>query len=321
IEWPAEFASMSGFDAAQVVKAEAVEEAQFGAHAASVSAQKSVLRQRSSEMSEAARGYGSQMVAARRQQALLGQELAGLKSLAAQGYAPLNKVRELERTQAEIGGQRGQYLASADQARQQAQENDLEILQVDKTEADKIADQLHDVETSLADALPKLAAAKDRLARAEVRAPVSGTVVGLSVFTVGGVIAPGQPLMDIVPDKAPLLIEARVSPGDAEDLHSGQTVEIRFSALHDRRLPIITGRLTTISADSLTDKRTGKGYFSAQISVPVAQIDKLEKRRNADFALRPGLPVQVMVPLRKRTALGYILGPLGDTLWRSFRES
>ena len=163
-------------------------------------------------------------------------------------------------------------------------------------------------------------AAREQLARALVRAPATGQVVGLTVFTVGGVVQAGQTLMEIVPDRAHLIIEARVSPADADDLRIGQETEVRFTAFRDRDLPKLTGRLTGVSADSFTDETTGESFFRATVEVPEEQIEILQRVRGPDPGLRPGLPVEVVVPLRKRTALQYMLEPLTHSLWRSFRE-
>jgi len=153
-----------------------------------------------------------------------------------------------------------------------------------------------------------------------VRAPVSGTVVGLSVFTVGGVIGPGQRLMDIVPDDAALVIDARLSPNDADDVKVGREVEVKFPSLHDRSLPVLKGALTKLSADSLVDEKSGARYFQAEATVPESVLKKLKLAENGSFDLKPGLPAQVMIPLHKRTALQYMVQPLTDAIWRSFRE-
>jgi HlyD family secretion protein len=134
------------------------------------------------------------------------------------------------------------------------------------------------------------------------------------------VVAPGQQLMDIVPDKAPLIVEARVSPTDADNVKAGQLAEVKFPSVHDRSLPRINGTITKVSADSFVDDKTGNRYYTAEISVPLEQLTALEQRRGQPFVLRPGLPAQVLVPLRKRTALQYLMEPLTDAVWRSFRE-
>jgi HlyD family secretion protein len=167
---------------------------------------------------------------------------------------------------------------------------------------------------------PKYRAAADQLERLRIRAPVSGTVIGLSIFTVGGVIAPGQTLMDIVPDKSDLVVGARVSVDDADDLRVGQQAQVRFLGLHERNMPIIMGRVTRLSADALADEKTGESFYTAEVRVPADQMQKLKQIRGSGFELRAGAPVAVLVPLKKRTALQYALEPLSETMWSAFRE-
>ena len=167
--------------------------------------------------------------------------------------------------------------------------------------------------------LPKLAAARDQLARSEIRAPATGNVVGLTVFTPGGVIEPGAKLMDIVPARMPLTIEARLGASDGDDVRVGQTAFVRFESLHERALPALQGKVTRVSADAFTDERTGASYYTAEIDVPLSELKKVEELRGND-ALRAGLPVSVTVPIRKRTALQYAFEPLTSAVRRSFKE-
>ncbi len=315
---PPEFATLSPEDRAEADKAMRVQQSEFHARSASLSAQKGVMAQRASELSQQIEGYKRQIEAADRQTQLLGDELKGVQSLADRGYAPLSRVRDLQRQQAQIVGNRGQYVATIVQSERQAGEARLQMVQADTGFRQDVSADLRQVESSLNDALPKLSAAREQLARTDIRAPASGAVVGLSVFTVGGVIAPGQKVLDIVPDRAPLLITARVTPNDADDVRVGQEAELKFTGLHQRGLPTLRGEVTKMSADSFTDDKTGAPYFVAEVSVPMAQMRELERVRGG--ALKPGLPVQVLIPLRKRTALQYLIEPLGDALWRSFRE-
>ncbi len=320
IVWPAEFEKLKGADLATAQTAIRIQQAQFTARYAAVASQKKVLNQKSVELDQQIEGYRRQIEASDEQRRLLGEELDGVKSLAAEGFAPQTRVRSLQRNQAELTGQRGQYLAGIAQAGEQQGETRLQALQVDKQRAEEIASQLRDVEFQLSDAQPKLSAARDALARQQIRAPATGTVVGLSIFTVGGVITPGQKLMDIVPDKASLVVEARLSPSDADDVHVGRDVEVKFPSLHDRAMPILAGKLTKLSADSFIDDKTGARYFQAEATVAPETLERLKLADNGQFELKPGLPAQVLIPLRKRTALQYMLQPLSDSIWRSFRE-
>jgi HlyD family secretion protein len=126
--------------------------------------------------------------------------------------------------------------------------------------------------------------------------------------------------MDVVPEGAPLVIEAKVKPNDADDLRVGQATEIRIPAFRDRRLPLLTGYVRRISADALTDEKSGTSYFTIEVEVPPAQLAVIRQFRGAEAGLKPGLPVEVVVPLRNRTALDYLVEPLREMLWRSFRQ-
>lgn len=320
ITWPATFTTLTGEDRVQAEAAMRVQETQFRARAAALASQKSVLRQKSAELSQQVQGFTRQIEASDEQQRLIGEELQGVRSLAAEGYAPQTRVRSLQRTQAELGGQRGQYAASIAQAHEQSGEAQLQILQVDRQRSEEVASQLRDVEFQLNDAVPKLSAARDQLARQQIRAPATGAVVGLSVFTVGAVIAPGQKLLDVVPDNSGLVIEARLAPAAADDVRVGHEVEVKFPSLHDRTLPVLQGRLTKLSADSFIDEKTGARYFQAEAVVSADTLARLKVAENGSFELKPGLPAQVMIPLHKRTALQYLTQPLTEAMWRSFRE-
>jgi HlyD family secretion protein len=320
ITWPAEFATLKGDDLAEAQNAMKVQQTQFQTRAAALVAQKNVLHQKAAELQQQVVGYNRQIEASDEQNRLIGDELKGIKELAAQGFASQNRVRALERNQAELSGQRGQYAAGVAQAQEQAGETQLQALQLDKQHADDVATQLRDAEFQLNDAEPKLRAAQDALAREQVRSPSTGTVVGLSVFTVGGVVPPGQKLMDIVPDNAGLVIEARIAPNDADDIRVGQEAEVKFPSLHDRSLPVLKGTVTKLSADSFVDEKSGQRYFQMEATVPAATLDRLKLAENGQFQLKPGLPAQVLVPRKKRTALQYLTQPLTDAIWRSFRE-
>lgn len=320
IPTPPEFAALTGADRTEAESALQIQRVQFNARSSMLSAQRGVLRQRSAQSAEQGQGMQRQMTASTQQEKLIDDELEGLRALEAKGFVTKTRIRALERAKAELGGQRGQYAAGVAQSREAMGESRLQILETEKAQKERIASELRDAEFALADLLPKLGAAKDQLARTKIRAPATGTVVGLSIFTVGGVVAPGQKLMDIVPDRAALKVEARVSPGDADDVRVGQAAELKFVGLHERDLPNLAGEVTRLSADSFTDEKTGISYFTAEVTVPADQLELIQKSRGADFKLRAGMPVQVLIPLRKRTALQYALEPLTGSLWRSFRE-
>lgn len=321
IHWPVEFAQLKGEDREKAKAAMRLQTAQFHARLAVLSAQAGVFRQQASQALEGAEGYRRQADASAEQERLITEELDSLQEVAAKGFVSKTRLRALERARADLVGRKGQYVASVAQSSAEAGENRLRQLEAEKSFREKSASELRDVEYALAELLPKYNAAKDQLERTRIRAPATGRVMGLNVFTVGGVITPGQRLMDVVPDKAMLVIEARVSPNDADDLTIGQQAEIRFASLHERELPILSGKVTRLSADSFQDERTGESYYSAEVTVPPSELAIIQGLRGRDFALRAGMPVQVLVPLKKRTALQYAFEPLTQSLWRSFREN
>lgn len=317
---PPEFADLPPEDRALADEAMRLQQLQFDARRGSLQSQRAVLSQRVGQLEQQIEGYNRQIASNREQQRLIREELAGLKSLAARGFAPQTRVRAVERTAASLEGDYGAYRAEVAQSREAIGETRMEIVSLERQHVEQIADQLRQTEDALNDAAPRLTAARDQLGRAQVRAPASGEVVGLSVHTVGGVVQPGQTLMEIVPKGAPLVIEARVQPNDADDLRVGQETEVRFSAFHERDLPIVKGELTKLSGDSFVDEQTGQRFFRAEVSVPPAEMATIRRVRGVETGLKPGLPVEVVIPLRKRTALQYFFEPLQQSLWRSFRE-
>lgn len=320
IHWPGEFASFKGQDKADAQEAVQLQTTQFNARAAVLAAQTGALREQAAQVQETRRGYHAQLDASAQQARLITEELDSLRGVAEKGYVSKSRMRALERARADLLGQKGQYSANIARSAAEAGENRLKALEATKTYKERAASELRDVEFSLNEILPKYRAAKDQLGRLQIRAPATGTVVGLNVFTVGGVITAGQKLMDIVPDRAGLVIDARISPDDVDDVRSGQEAQIRFTSLHERDLPIMRGRLTRLSADSFQDEKTGTSYYTAEISVPPQELEVIRRVRGHNFELRAGMPVQALIPLRKRTALQYAFEPLTQLLWLSFRE-
>lgn len=317
---PVEYTELRVGDRAEAALALKLQQAELEARASVLAAQRGALGQRAAQSGEKGRGYSRQVASTDEQLRLLDQQIEALKPVVAKGFVSQTRMRELERMRAQLTGLGGQYSASVAETREAARESRIQMLQAEQTYRERTAADLRDVESRLGDLLPRLSAARDQLARTEIRSPATGTVVGLSVFTPGGVIAPGQKLMDIVPERTPLLIQARISPDDADDLVVGQRTLIKFVGLHDRSLPELEGKLTRLSADIFTDERTGQSYFTAEVTVPIEQIRLIGDVRGKDFALRAGLPAQVLIPLRKRTALDYLLEPLVGAFWTSFRE-
>jgi HlyD family type I secretion membrane fusion protein len=314
IPTPREFANLPADDLMLARESLRIQQLQFGARRTGRSTETGVLGQRVAQLNEQIAGYEGQIVANIEQQRLIQDELAGMRSLAEKGFAPLTRVRALERTAAQLDGELGSLRAQIAQAREAVGETRLQVSGVSTKMNEDVADQLRLIDVQLNELRPRMVELRAQIARNEVRAPASGEVVGLTIFTQGGVIQAGQTLMEIVPRDASQVIVAQIAPNDVDNLKVGQDTEVKFPGLRERNPPIIHGRVTRISADSFTVQETGASYFRAEIVVSASELAKLG--RGAE-TLRPGAPVEVVVLLRKRTALGYLLEPLTNQLWRS----
>lgn len=245
-------------------------------------------------------GYHGEIAALRRQEGLLQEELNGMRELAAEQLVPLTRVRALERGLAELQGRRAELSAMIATTQQERSQD------------------LRTVDARLAELTPQLAGARERLELTRLRAPADGTVVGLAAHTVGGVISPGERVLDIVPEGQELIVEAQVRPEDADDLAPGQRTEVRITSFGGRNLPIVYGEVRQVSADRFTDEASGGAFFRAQVAVTREEQERLSAASGRP--LRAGLSAQVIIPTRQRTALQYLLEPLNQTLWRSLRE-
>jgi HlyD family secretion protein len=320
IQFPPEFANLTGEEKVDAQAAMVLQQQEFRTRKAALGTAKSVLTQREKESAEQIGGYQRQVTANREQQRLINEEINSLKRLQDLGLVPATRVRSLQRSGAELTGNEGEYTANIARTQQEIGENRIRVSDLERERAADDSKDYQAAEFQLAELQPKLAALREQLDRTVVRSPATGRVVGLTIFTIGGVIAPGQKLMDIVPDNEPLVIEAKVRPSDVSDLKIGQKTEVRISAFHDRGMPTLNGIVSKISADSLTEEKTGATFFMVEVTVPPSEIKHIQERRGDAHGLQAGLPVELVVPLGRRTALGYLVDPLRQTLWKSFRE-
>ena len=316
---PPEFAALAADDRELAEQSLSLQRSEMLARAQSDSAQKSVLGQRVGQLQQQQGGYVKQREALVRQQQLIQQELDGLMSVAAKGYASMNRVRALERAQADLQGQEAAMRAEYARAGEGIGETQMQSLSVTRTRLESIESDLKDTQAKLSETLPKLVATRQQLQQSQVRSPATGQVVGLTVFTVGGVVRPGDTLMDVVPDGKELVVRAQINPGDADDVFIGQGAQVRFVSVHNRSLPLFSGKVRTMSADSFTDEKTGRSFFRAEIVVPETELNRIRSVLGQG-ELRPGLPVETVMTVRKRTALQYMLEPLTGALWRSGHE-
>jgi HlyD family secretion protein len=320
IQWPDWFPSLAGDEATAAKEAMRNQQAQFDAGTGALRAQQAITGRRAAGLNEQIAGSQSQLDAVGRQQVLIDQQLKGVRSLAEKGYASQNSIRALERTAADLAGSHGQYAANIADYRQQIAESQLQSRNLERQRSEQAAQTLRETQDQLNALSPKLDAARLQLARGTLRAQTDGVVTGLTVFAPGSVVAPGQKLLEVVPSHPVLVVAARLAAANVEGVHVGQKSEVRFLSLSARGVPILNGTLTQLSADSFNDEKTGQAFYTAEVTVPKSQLDMVARLRGADSAIRPGVPVQVTIPLRKRTAFEYLFEPLSQALWTSFRQ-
>jgi len=291
------------------------EESAFVARRQTLAKQIEIIGQRSDENESIIAGIKSQQSALARQIQLLEQEAASVQALYDKGLSTLPRLLALQRQVAEATGQRGQLTEKISEIRLATGENQLQIMNLRNQQLSDVVKDLRDVQTRRFELVDRINAAADIVRRQNMTAPVSGKIVGLSVHSQGAVVRPGEAIMEIVPRKDALEVEARVRPEDADGIQVGMTARVNFSAYQQRRLPVIQGVVNNISADRLVDARTGQAYFAAEVTVDRSGLEGKENAR-----IMPGLPVEVSIRTGSRTVLEYFAEPITDVFRRGMRE-
>lgn len=280
----------------------------------------SVMRSRIGQLDAEIAGLRAQITAQDRRRDLIGNEIQDTASLVDRGLAPRPRLYALQRESASIEEQRAANTAAIARAEQAIGETQIQLLAIDSERLDQVAQELNQVQADLATVNERLTESEDVLQRTNIIAPIPGTVVNLRFRTTGGVIRPGDPVLDIVPLEEALIIDARMSPLDVDAVVPGQSVQVNLTALPQRNLPQIFGEVIDISADSLFDEITGESYFRVRVRVDQDQIEELNNRLPDEIILLPGMPVEVLIVTGQRTMIEYLLEPLTESLRRAMRE-
>jgi HlyD family secretion protein len=224
-------------------------------------------------------------------------------------------VTNLEREKERLIGERGQLVATIAQSKGKIIETELQILQVDTEMRAEVGKDLAEIRGKTAELIERKVAAEDQLKRVDLRAPIDGFVHQLTVFTVGGVITAGEPIMLIVPQADTLQVEAKVAPQEIDQLRIGQGAVLRFVAFSQRTTPELAGAVIRISADVSEDAKTGARFYTIRLDVPDSEVARL-----GNVKLVPGMPVEALIQTSPRTVMSYLIKPLQDQLTRAFRE-
>ena len=274
-----------------------------------------VLRHRIVQLEEQVRGLEASRGALLREQTLIEQDMESLVTLRDQQLIDegvlINRQREYEQSI----GRLGSLVADIAGTRVKIGETRQEILQIEHGWGREVSDQINTAQQQWFETRERIASVQDVLQRTIIVAPQDGKVIGLSVHTLGGVIPPGSAIMNIVPTEDRLMVEGQVRPLDVDNVYSGQTARLRFSAFSWRTTPQVEGTVDRVSPDAFRDEEAGSAYYIARIVVSEEEMAKL-----GNVTIGPGMPVDIMFTGSDRTAMSYLTKPLTDIMGKAMVE-
>ncbi|MGM3422990.1 HlyD family type I secretion periplasmic adaptor subunit [Pseudomonas benzopyrenica] len=274
-----------------------------------------VLKNKSAELEQQIRGFSAVIQSKQGLSQSYGSEIKDLSELLKQGYVNNERLRDQERNLSRLQAEIADQQSAIARAKVQMGETKLQILQTTQKFKSDVANKLAETQSRIYELRERVGALQDLVNRTVIKAPVDGMVMGLAVHTIGGVVAPGTHLLDIVPIGADLLVEVEVQPNDIDRIELGKLAEVRFSAFKNATTPILEGEVVYISADRFTNERTGAPYYLARVA--------LTDKGRADLGRRelvPGMPAEVLINTGARTLLNYLLKPARNAMARSMIE-
>ena len=289
----------------------------FQARVASNAKQIEQLTKRKSQIANQIDGIVAQRAAVATQLDLIEQELADQQKLLDRGLAQASRVLALQRSQAELSGDVGDLIAKQAESEGRITDLDIQIEGLETTRREDAISRLRDQQYRILELEECAGALTEKLMRMDIRAPVSGIVYGLSVFTPRSVIRPADPVMFLIPQDRPLVITVQVPPIDIDQVYVGQNAVLRFSALDQRTTPELFGKVTKVSPDAFQDDASRMSYYRAEILLNEGETDRLP----ANVTLIPGMPVEAFIRTQDRTPLAYLIKPLADYFAKAFREN
>jgi HlyD family secretion protein len=313
LDVPTSLAARAGEDTVKTLLAS--EEALFKARANARRSQIDLLQSRISQLGEEIAGLDAQVDSKSKQLELIAGELSGVQELYDKRLVPLTRLTSLQRESARIEGERGQLMSAIAETKSKIGEAQLQIVRIDQDFRTDVVKELGETQGKEAELVERGVAAKDLLDRIDIHAPTSGVIHQLSAHTIGGVIRAGDAIMEIVPDSDDLQIEARLQPGDIDQVRVGQKAFIRFSAFNQRTTPQLNGVVSYVSADTSHDQQTNASYFTVRLT-----LAEDERHRLAGLQLVSGMPAEVFMQTGSRTMMSYLLKPITDQLQRAFVE-
>lgn len=273
------------------------------------------LLRRKEQIGNQVDGITAQQEALNLQLGFIREELEAQQSLLERGLAQAPRVLSLQREEARLLGQVGEFTAAVAELEGRAIEIDLEVLKLETRLREQAISQLRDLQFRQVELAEQYRSVQERLSRMEITAPVGGVVYGLAVFAERSVIRPAEPVLFIVPQDRALVIQTQVDPIHIDQVYPGQPVTLRMPTFDARTTPEIFGSVIRVSPDAFTNEVTGAPYYRAEILPNEGEIDRLNGQ-----VMLPGMPVEAYIRTDDRTPLGYLIKPLADYFNRAFRE-
>ncbi|MBV0892945.1 HlyD family type I secretion periplasmic adaptor subunit [Paracoccus sp. Z118] len=313
IELPDELREKVGDMAVQT--AIAGQESIFASRRALLKERLDILERTQSALQSEISGLEGQIDSSERQLALIEQELSSADQLLARGLIEAPRVLALRRSEADIDGTISEHRASIGVAQQRVEEARLRMAELEAQMANEVEEQLRQTRTRAYELGQRLAAARDIMDRTTIRSPIEGTVVGLNVHTIGGVVSAGQPLLDVVPVGDRLVVQATIDPLDIDQVAPGLPATVWLTALSRRTQTGIEAKVQTVSADRVIDPRSGRAYYTARVEMQAEAVER------AGVPLQAGMSADVMIKTGARTAWDYLSAPILRNLSFALRES
>ena len=288
----------------------------FSSRALLNESQAAVLAQRIEQQQTQVVGQQAQVDSIIERQRLTQEELDGYRKLNEQGFAPKTLVLRYEGNMAELAGRRGQLLSEIARLRQQMGETRLQLAQLRNERQSQSAEGLRDSQSRLADVIPRLTTARQSLDATVVRSPVDGNIFNLTQFTIGGLVGAGEVIMDVVPKGAPLTVTAMIKPEDVDEVRVGMPVKVRLTGLNQRFNDALDATVSVVSADRMTNDKSGIAFYRVDVRIDPGQLTKLKK----GVKMTSGMPASVTVIGGKRSVMGYLISPITSTWDDAFRE-
>jgi HlyD family type I secretion membrane fusion protein len=288
---------------------------QFESRRTALDGQRSIIKEKIAQLQYQIVGGEAQVKALNAQFNSVQEEMKSITPLVERGLISRPRYLQLERSAAGLEGQSADAMANIAKARQAIAEQQQQVAQLDNDRMAEVTKDLRDVQAKLLEVIPRRLNARVVLTRMEIRSPYSGRVVGLNMFSVGGVIQRGEKIMDVVPEKDALVVETQIAVDDISEVRPEMRAEIHLTAYKQRITPIVHGTVLQISADRFTENRTGTPYYTALL-----KIDEAELAEMPNIQLYPGMPATVMIPTTARTAFEYVVGPLLMSFKHGFRQ-